>query len=257
MAPARLPETMFFLDRSSAIGLQAQIRERVVSAILAGQAVPGARMPSTRKLAQYLDVSRITVTLAYQELASQGYLEVASRSGFRVAGDPPAIRLQTSSCTKSDSAIDWSSRLKPRFSIAKPIRKPLDWRRYRYPFVYGQTDPSLFDLSAWRDCARRALAREDFVLMAGDFAAADDPQLVNYICTRTLPSRGIRAKPDEILVTLGAQNALWLVTKLLLGPGLHVACENPCHPDIYATWELSGARVTPIDDDREGLPPAA
>src|SRR5690606_27996782 len=134
MAPARLPETMFFLDRSSAIGLQAQIRESVVSAILARQAVAGARMPSTRKLAHYLSVSRITVTLAYQELASQGYLEVTSRSGFRVAGDPPAIRLQTSSGAKTDNAIDWSSRLKPRFSIAKPIRKPLDWRRYRFPF---------------------------------------------------------------------------------------------------------------------------
>src|SRR5690606_5165357 len=88
MAPARLPETMFFLDRSSAIGLQAQIRESVVSAILARQAVAGAAMPSTRRLAQYLGVSRITVTLAYQELASQGFLEVSSRSGFRVAGDP-------------------------------------------------------------------------------------------------------------------------------------------------------------------------
>src|SRR5690606_5580629 len=191
----------------------------------------------------------------YQELASQGYLEVASRSGFRVAGDPPAIRLQTSSCTKSDSAIDWSSRLKPRFSIAKPIRKPLDWRRYRYPFVYGQTDPSLFDLSAWRDCARRALAREDFILMAGDFAAADDVELVNYIRSRTLPSRGIRAEPDEILVTVGAPNALWIISHLLLTRSSHVVCENPGHPDISATLHLTGARVTALDVDEGGLPP--
>lgn len=257
MAPASLPETTFFLDRSNGIGLQSQIRETVVSAVLARQAVAGARMPSTRKLAQYLGVSRITVTLAYQELAAQGYLEVSSRSGYRVAGNPPAIHLQSSQFAPSEYAIDWASRLKPRFSIAKPIRKPLDWRRYRYPFLYGQTDPSLFNLSAWRDCARRALAREDFLLMAGDFAAADDPQLVNYICSRTLPSRGIRAQPDEILVTVGAQNALWLIAKLLLSRGSHVACENPCHPDIYATLELSGAQVTPVGVDEEGLPPEA
>lgn len=256
VAPA-LPETTFFLDRSGGIGLQAQIRESVVSAVLARQAVAGARMPSTRKLAQYLGVSRITVTLAYQELAAQGFLEVSSRSGYRVAGNPPAIHLRSSSFEPSGSPIDWASRLKPRFSIAKPIRKPLDWRRYPYPFLYGQTDPSLFNLSAWRDCARRALAREDFLLMAGDFAAADDPQLVNYICSRTLPSRGIRAQPDEILVTVGAQNAIWLIAKLLLRRGTHVVCENPCHPDIYATLELSGAQVTSIDVDEEGLPPEA
>ena len=102
MAPAALPETTFFLDRSGGIGLQAQIRESVVSAVLARQAVAGARMPSTRRLAQYLGVSRITVTLAYQELAAQGYLEVNSRSGYRVAGNPPAVHLQSSAFVPSE-----------------------------------------------------------------------------------------------------------------------------------------------------------
>src|SRR5690606_4425131 len=92
-------------------------------------------------------------------------------------------------------------------------------------------------------------------LMAGDFAAADDPQLVNYICSRTLPSRGIRAQPDEILVTVGAQYALWLAAQLLLGTGRTAACENPCHPDIRSILELSGAAVAAVDVDESGLPP--
>lgn len=255
MASVSLPEAMFFLDRSRGVGLQAQIRETLVSAVLSGRAIAGSRLPSTRSLAQYLGVSRITVTLAFQELASQGYLEVTSRSAYRVAGNPPATKLQTGVHPRSETAVDWTGRLEPRFSIAKTIRKPLDWRRYRYPFLYGQADPSLFDLSAWRDCARRALSREDFILMAGDFAAADDPQLVNYICSRKLPSRGITAKPEEILVTVGAQNALWLVAQLLLKPGSSAVCENPCHPDIHATLRLSGAQVTAVDVDGEGLPP--
>jgi GntR family transcriptional regulator/MocR family aminotransferase len=117
-------------------------------------------------------------------------------------------------------------------------------------------DPTLFDLTAWRDCARRALAKEDFELMAGDFAAADDVQLVNYICTRTLPSRGIRAQPDEILVTVGAQNAIWLAIQLLLKQGSTAVCENPCHPDLSAALRLSGADVVAVDVDKEGLPPS-
>lgn len=257
MAPHAISESIFFLDRSSRIGLQAQIRETVVSAVLSGRLVPGARLPSTRKLADYLNISRITVTLAYQELASQGYLEATRRSSYRVAGNPPVSGFESGEYAISEAAVDWATRLKPKFSIAKPIRKPLDWRRYRYPFLYGQMDPALFDLAAWRDCSRRALAREDFELMAGDFAAADDPQLVNYICSRTLPSRGIRAQPDEILVTVGAQNALWLIIQLLLERGSHAVCENPCHPDLSAALRLSGASVTAIDVDENGLPPEA
>lgn len=249
-------ETIFFIDRTSRTRLQSQIREILVSAILSGRLFPGARLPSTRKLAGYLNISRITVTLAYQELASQGYLEAERSSAYVVAGAPPLTGLETSDHSDAGDAVDWHKRFKADFSIAKPIRKPLDWRRYPYPFLYGQMDPSLFDLAAWRDCARRALAREDFELMAGDFAAADDVQLVNYICTRTLPSRGIRAQPDEILVTVGAQNALWLVIQLLLKQSSSAVCENPCHPDLSAALRLSGANVTAIDVDKGGLPPS-
>ncbi|MHC3940726.1 HTH-type transcriptional regulator TauR [Paenochrobactrum sp. BZR 201-1] len=91
--------------------------------------------------------------------------------------------------------------------------------------------------------------------MAGGFAAEDDIELINYIRSRTLPSRGIRAEPDEILVTVGAQNALWIVSQLLLSSNSHVVFENPGHPDIAATLYLSGARVTTIDVDHDGLPP--
>ncbi len=257
MAHPTVSETVFFLDRASRIGLQAQIRETVVSAVLAGRIQPGAQLPSTRKLSDYLNISRITVTLAYQELASQGYVEAASRSAYRISDNPPLRLLATETPQAAGEVVDWSAKLRSSFIVAKQMRKPLDWRRFPYPFLYGQMDPSLFDLNAWRDCARRALSREDFELMAGDFAAADDVQLVNYICSRTLPSRGIRAHPDEILVTVGAQNALWIVTQLLLARGAHAVCENPCHPDMSASLKLSGAQVTAIDVDGQGLPPEA
>lgn len=250
-------ETIFFIDRESGLGLQAQLRETVVSAVLAGRVQPGAHLPSTRKLAYYLRISRITVTLAYQELVSQGYVEAASRSAYRIADNPPDRDLASDRPVAGENLVDWPDKVKMNFAAVRQISKPLDWRRYPYPFLYGQMDPTLFDLNAWRDCARRALAREDFILMASDFAAADDVQLVNYICTRTLPRRGILANPDEILVTVGAQNALWIVTRLILQKGSSAICENPCHPDISASLLLSGAEVTAIDVDDEGLPPEA
>ncbi len=246
---------IFFIDAARQTGLQAQIRETVVSAILSGAVLAGARMPSTRGLADYLKLSRLTVTLAYQELVSQGYLEVRARSAYHVAAAPPVNRPDEDLPHGPDAAVDWTSKLRYGFNIAKTIRKPLDWRSYRYPFLYGQMDQSLFDLAAWRDCSRRALSREDFTLMAGDFAAADDVELVNYIRSRTLPARGIRAGQDEILVTVGAQNALWIASRLLLGEGSHAVCENPGHPDISAVLHLTGAKVTALDVDEQGLPP--
>ncbi len=67
-----VPEEIFYIDRSQGQGLQDRLRESLVSAILARRLLPGTRLPSTRRLAKHLEVSRITITLVYQELVSQG-----------------------------------------------------------------------------------------------------------------------------------------------------------------------------------------
>jgi GntR family transcriptional regulator/MocR family aminotransferase len=247
-------EEIFFLDRSQDQGLQAQLRASLVSAILARRLLPGTRLPSTRRLAKHLNVSRITVTLAYQELVSQGYLATAKRSGFFVSESAPVAGLDSKTGARPKAGIDWTRKLPRSLSDRRRIEKPYDWRTFPYPFIYGQMDMSLFNHNAWRDCARRALGRRDFEDMASDFAAADDPMLVNYICARTLPRRGIAARPEEVLVTVGAQNALWLVIQLLMRDGLHAVCENPGYPDLVSALRWSGARVSPIDVDDQGLP---
>ena len=257
MKSGDVSEEIFFLRRDDKVNLQAQLREIIITAIIADQILPGAQLPSTRRLARHLDISRMTVTLAYQELTAQGYLEPVARSGFRVAERGGTLHAPNDTSPSASSTVGWQKRLQSVVSVHRPVAKPADWRRYPYPFVYGQTDMSLFSHAAWRDCARQALGRRDFEELAGDAAAADDVMLVNYICSRTLPMRGIRATPDEVLVTVGAQNALWIVIQLLLGEGRYAAHENPCHPDLAGALSLSHAMVTAVDVDADGLPPAA
>jgi GntR family transcriptional regulator/MocR family aminotransferase len=253
---SRVPEELFRLDRRRRRSLQAQIRETVVAHVLAGRMPPGARLPSTRGLARHLGVSRVTVALAYEELVAQGYLEALPRSGHRVAAAPPVHA--AASGPARGAAISWEDRLTRRYTpLLRPVRKPRDWRDFPFPFVYGQVDPTLFDLPAWRECAREALSRADFPFVAGDYGTADDPDLVAYIRSHSLPRRGIAAGPEEVLVTIGGQNALWLVVQLLLGPGRRAVLERPCHPDLYAAVAASGAQITLVDVDAFGLPPEA
>lgn len=249
-----IPAEVFFLDRNANAPLQVQLRQSLVSAILSKRLAPGSRLPSSRKLAKYLNVSRITVTLAYQELVSQGFLSSNARSSFQVSLSAPVPQLDRPPRTGVTCGVDWASKLVVEKSRRRKIIKPMDWQRYPYPFIYGQMDMSLFDHAAWRDCSRRALGRRDFEDMAGDVAGADDPMLVNHICSRTLPRRGINATPDEILVTVGAQNALWLVIQLLMKEGTHAVCENPGFPDLVEALRMSGTKITAIDVDQHGMP---
>ena len=251
-----VPVDTFFLDPESHGTLQARIQEMVAGAILSGRLTAGEKLPSSRKLAQHLSVSRITVTLAYAELVANDYLTARGRSGYFVsetAPPPPEI----APAPRDRDAVNWRAAIAKRFSGAPEIQRPADWARFRYPFIYGQADPALFDHSSWRLCAVRALGQKDFAALTADQYDADDPSLATFIARHTLPRRGIAARPQEILVTLGAQNALWLAAAVLLGKGRHATIEDPCYPALRHIVERSGAGMTGIAVDADGLPPDA
>ena len=73
------------IRRTEHSSLQAQIREALVSAILDGQLSRDEAIPSTRRMAKRLGVSRNTVVLAYQGLLDDGYLVARERSGYYVS----------------------------------------------------------------------------------------------------------------------------------------------------------------------------
>lgn len=153
---------------------------------------------------------------------------------------------------KPTSWDDWLSGHEPPRRV---IRKPANWRDFKYPFIYGQTDPRLFDHNAWRDCARRALGTREFAQLAADQYGADDPLLVDFICSNTLPRRGFNASPDEVLVTLGAQNALFLAIELLARVDRLAATEEPGYPDSAETLRRAHSPTTFVPVDESGLIP--
>ena len=244
------------IRRNEHASLQTQIREALVSAILDGQLARDEPIPSTRKMAKSLGVSRNTVVLAYQGLLDDGYLMARERSGYYVS--EKALETATPSPPPSrpkpqGAAIDWASRLTMDPASQANVTKPLDWQSYAYPFIYGQVDHTLFPLAEWRDCARQALGKKWLGTWTNDTWAHDDPLLVEQIRRRILPRRGIMASDDEILVTLGAQNALFLLTALLVGPETRVAMEEPGYPDVRNIFRLKTPHVSLVPVDDKGL----
>ena len=77
--------------------------------------------------------------------------------------------------------------------------------------------------------------------------------LVEQIRTRVLPKRGIVAAPDEILITLGSQNALYLLTRLLMSRQTRVAVENPGFREAINTFLLNDTHIVPHPVDEEGI----
>ena len=251
-----IPVETFFLSPDGAGTLQARIQQMIAEGILSGRLKKGERLPSSRGLAAHLGVSRMTVTLAYTDLQANDYLEARDRSGYYISGtapEPPCF----ASRHPGDDQIDWSRALGRRYTGGATPDRPQNWAEYPYPFLYGQTDPKLFDHANWRHCALRALGTRDFHAQANDYYDRDDPQLIEFITRHTLPRRGILAEPDEILVTMGAQNALWLTAQVLLTQRRTAVIEEPCYHGLRDILAQSRCHTASVPVDGGGLPPGA
>ncbi len=245
---------LFSITPGSGQTLQAQIRQTIVAAILDRQISAKMPLPSCRILAKKLGVARGTVVLAFQQLVDQGFLVARERRGHfvnpEILGSPVEQHHEKQG---SPGIINWHERvITSARDLPKP-EKPNNWQASAYPFVYGQFDPSLFPTTEWRECNRMALAVLEINDWAADMAELDDPLLVEQIQARMLPKRGIFASPDEIMITLGAQNALYMLAKLLMSRQSRVAMEDPGYPDARSIFRLAGAETVPVPVDRHGF----
>lgn len=250
-------ERLFERESASSLSLQGRVRQMLVSAILGGHLPPGAPAPSSRYLAYQLRIARNTVVFAYQQLVSEGYLESRERSGHFVHGavlqgraTAPADSLDTASGT---DPVRWDERLRLRPTRQRNIVKPRDWQKQPYPFVYGQFDQDLFPTADWRECCIKALSVLDIRSWAPDLITHDDPALIEQIRTQVLPRRGIWADAEEIVITVGAQHALYLLADLLVNDDTVVGMEDPGYPDARNIFASHTRRLLPLPVDAQGL----
>ncbi|MDI9937626.1 MocR-like pyridoxine biosynthesis transcription factor PdxR [Rhodococcus opacus] len=249
-----MPRTLIEVDRNSAEPLYRQVRRAIEHGIANGLFDPRHRLPSSRELAVDLAISRNTINLAYQELIAEGLVQSHQRSGMFV--NPDMIETLATDARATIPRIDWSSRIRRYPDADVPhIEKNVDWHSYPYPFLAGQIDIRSFPARAWVRCLRDALYQPHAYASLQDSVGADDPMLIDMIRQHLLPSRGIEASADEVLVTVGSQQGLDLVGRVLLGPEDRVAIENPGYLDARHIFLRTGAQVYGIDVDDRGLRP--
>jgi GntR family transcriptional regulator/MocR family aminotransferase len=249
---------LFQLPPQPALPLQGRLRLAIVQAVLDGRLAPGAALPSSRELARVLGLSRNTVTSAYLQLIDEDFLESRPRSGVfvaRHAGPAGVVRIKHEDAPglPAGAAPQWSERVLRSLAGRPTLAKPDQWRKYPYPFVYGTHDPQLFPTEEFRECCARSLARSQVPHWTPDFETDDVPDLIEQIRLRLLPKRGVFAQPQEILITVGAQQAYYLLAEALFDAATKVGLEEPGHPHARNSFSLRRPQWVEAAVDNEGL----
>jgi GntR family transcriptional regulator/MocR family aminotransferase len=249
-------DAIIYLDPGSPMNLQNQIRQKLVDGILNGSFPPGMKLPSSRKLAQQLDVARNTVVAAYQVLVADGYLVSRQRSGIFVNEEILQTRVGHSgegSAAAQAEGKAWARRVKSLPARWREVHDQPNWRQYPYPFIDGKFDATLFPLAEWREANRLALGVADVNEWSTGSGDSEDPKLIEEIRTKILTRRGIQADADEILITMGTQNSLYIVSQMLADSSTTVAVEEPGNFEMRNLLQMRGADVTTQAVDEDGL----
>jgi GntR family transcriptional regulator/MocR family aminotransferase len=214
----------------------------LLDAVRSGRLRVGERLPPTRSLAADLGVSRTTVATAYDRLVAEGFLTARVGAGTFVADAARPARPPRRGTALAPRA-GW--RAVPQPTSGTTAKPPFDFR-------VGIPDARLFPFDTWR-----RLVTAELRVGAHDLGTYADPAghvpLRQAIARQLALSRGVTASPGEVLVTHGTQQALDLVTRVLVGPGEVVAMEEPGYPLAREVFASFGAKVVPVRVDLEGL----
>lgn len=225
--------------------LSRQLYDQMRNAILKGTLPAGHRLPSSRAFARQLAISRNTVSDVIDQLAMEGYLEVARGRRPLVAASKPALlrgkaagraisaKLQVSHWAQQLRRSDW----------------PLMNEGPARPFVPGLGDRREFPHDLWARCLRRA-ARGVQAPVAPDVnRTALRDALLRHLATH----RGVKAQARQIMILPSAQAAIELVARIVLDRGDLAWLESPGYGGARAALECAGARVVGVRLDRNGL----
>ena len=236
------------LERSGETPLFRQLYARLRDAILQGALAPGTRLPATRTLCVALGVSRQTVLAAYDQLTAEGYLRGGVGQGTFVDEALPLARRPP----RTDGLL----RALPARGVAMATamgRAPL---RDGPPRAFRPSMPGLdlFPFDLWRKLEARQLRRAHRSGPYLGYGAANGyAPLRELLCAYLRASRGVVCEPAQIVITSGSQQALYLLSQLLLAPGDGVWLESPGYQGASAPMQVAGARLCTVPVTDEGM----
>jgi GntR family transcriptional regulator/MocR family aminotransferase len=235
------------LDRASPTPLFRQLYAHLKDTILAGALPPGAQLPPTRELCALLAVSRQTVLAAYDQLIAEGYLGAAVGSGTFVSASLSMARAAPAAAP-AHLLRPLSARgeaMAAAMGRVRPHEGPLRAFRASMPGL------DLFPFDLWRRLEARR-ARHGGADLGYSDAAGHQP-LRELLCAYLRSARGVACTPEQVVITSGSQQALYLLAQLLLGPGDGVWIESPGYQGACAPFAVAGARICTVPVDAQGM----
>ena len=216
--------------------LYQQIYEHIRQEIREGKLLAGERLPSTRSLAEYLQVARSTVDYAYDQLLSEGYIEAKPYKGYFVCRLEGIFTMEQQEMTEPE--------------VVRPDSNE-DGAQAQIDFSPYGIDMTGFPFGVWKRITKNILNDSNSELFAQG-EPQGDYDLRMTISRYLHSSRGVNCRPEQIIVGAGNDFLLLLLEKIL-GRHVGIAMENPTYKRAYRIFQSFAYRIYTVDMDDKGM----
>ena len=240
------------LDHQSHVPLYQQIESHLRKSILSGTLPADTRLPASRQLARDLGVNRTTVENAYSALEADGLVFSRMGSGTYVLSVYP---LPSISINNSDAPWPlWQTSLQRNiFSSSDIADEMLQASGHPYPisFASGISDARQFPVEEFRKVIQSVMRRDQ--IDALEYGERRGYAPLREGIARILASQGLQTHPENILITAGSQQAIFLASQVLLKPNDIVLVEDPTYSAAIDLFRTLGFQIVGIPVDGQGM----
>ncbi len=222
-----------------------QIYEYIRNEIREGKLQRNEKLPSTRSLAEYLQVARSTVDSAYSQLLAEGYITARPCRGYFVCGTEGLFDL--SDAGRLPDVTEQTSGKERKEAEGEKDKAPLA----RYDFSPHAISMKYFPYTTWKKITREILVDANSEMFAlGD--PKGDPELRTTISRYLHSARGVSCRPEQIIVGAGNDLLLMLLEKIL-GRHVPIAMENPTYRRAYRVFQSFAYEIKTVPMDENGM----
>lgn len=238
-------------DKSIAQPVYVQVAQQIVNAIQRGYLVKGAKLPGTRTLSQLLQVHRNTAVAIYEELASQGWVEIIANKGtFVLLPEQTSAKIKATA-QKIHQAYHYPN--EAGFPFQQSFHLASNYQQTEAKYIINDGKPDLrlhptYQFSRWYSAAMK---RKPLIQKWNRIATASTSGFKTQLCNYLNATRGFHIKPNNLLNTRSSEMSLYIVSQLLIKQDDLVLVGQLSYHSANTIFQEAGAtiRTIPVDDD--------
>jgi GntR family transcriptional regulator/MocR family aminotransferase len=248
-----LLKQLISFEKNSSTSVFIQISHQIIDAIQRGYLTKGTSLPGSRTLSQLLNIHRNTVVAVYDELASQGWVEIIPNKGTFIL--VPELKTATIKAISypvnqdKEYAKTTGFDFKPSFHLASITESV----QTKYALNDGQPDLRLHPVHQFSRWYSASMKRKTLPSKWNESTESTYSVYKNQLCNYLNATRGFHIKPKNLISTRSTEMSLYIVSQLLLQPNDVVLVGNLSNYAANMIFQQVGAKIQTIPIDENGL----